>query len=92
MSDEIRKGPGGRKPKLPAHLKRKVDTIGLLPHEWKQLREVGPSKGKAVSKLLSENEIMKAELKQLKLCECLEGTRDCICCPEHKQNWRGRKR
>jgi hypothetical protein len=34
--------------------KRRKDTITLLPHEWDQLDEIGPSRGKAVSKLLSE--------------------------------------
>ena len=52
MGKDSKKGPGGCKPKLPAHLKRVVDTIGILPHEWEQLKEIGPSKGKAVSKLL----------------------------------------
>lgn len=54
MSDEKRKGPGGCKPKLPTHLKRRKDTITLLPHEWDQLDEIGPSRGKAVSKMLKD--------------------------------------
>jgi len=49
-----RKGAGGQKPLLPESEKRRKDTITLLPHEWDQLDEIGPSRGKAVSKLLSE--------------------------------------
>jgi len=52
MKGGERKRPGGRKPKLPAHRKRKVDTIGILPSEWDELDEIGSSRGKAVSKLL----------------------------------------
>ena len=48
-----RKGAGGHKPKLPADKKRRKDTITLLPHEWDKLDDIGPSRGKAVSKLLA---------------------------------------
>lgn len=54
MGKDSEKGPGGCKPNLPTHLKRRKDTITLLPHEWDQLDEIGPSRGKAVSKLLVE--------------------------------------
>ena len=42
------KGSLGKKPK------RKKDTITLLPKDWKKLDSIGPSRGKAVEKLLRE--------------------------------------
>ena len=48
-----RKG-AGRPAGSKVEVKRRKDTITLLPHEWDQLDEIGPSRGKAVSKLLKE--------------------------------------
>lgn len=52
MKEAIKKGPGGCKPKLPADKKRRKDTITLLPVTWAKLDKIGPSRGKAVDKLV----------------------------------------
>lgn len=57
MKNEKINGPGGCKPKLPPHLKRKKDTITLLRKDWAKLDEIGPSRGKAVEKLLRQNKV-----------------------------------
>ena len=55
-----RKG-AGRPPGPSDKPKRKMGQITVFPHEWKQLDEIGPSRGKAVSKLLRESKIMNIE-------------------------------
>jgi hypothetical protein len=47
-----RKG-AGRPPGPSNKPKRKMGQITLLPEEWAKLDEIGPSRGKAVSKLLA---------------------------------------
>ena len=53
MRGGARKG-AGRKPGSVAATTRKKDTITLLPSEWDELDEIGPSRGKAVSRLLKD--------------------------------------
>ena len=42
----------GRKPGSVAKKRRKQDTISLFLEDWVRLDEIGPSRGKAVRKLL----------------------------------------
>lgn len=44
----------GRKPGSVAKKKRKTSTITIWPEYWDVLDKIGPSRGKAVEKMVSE--------------------------------------
>ena len=49
------KRPVGRPPGSKAKRKKKQDTICLFQEHWDKLDDIGPSRGKAVEKLIDES-------------------------------------
>lgn len=50
--------------KLPEHKRRKQDTINMIQDSWDYLDTIGPSRGKAVEKLIAYYQAQKRRIKK----------------------------